>query len=187
MSYVYQLKNMSLNKEKHPRKNREEKEEYMYYDVVRTSEGRRSIIPKLAVGEEQVSFDCVEAESFIRRCLDPMIAEARENIQFQMNDKAFLSDFMACNVRMFQVFVRPFSFGLYVQKCNNHGIAYLALKAIEPGTFPLFEGSIFITKGTRDHLLKYIERDSFREELFLMMKDLMHSHHKELLRLQSGK
>lgn len=175
---------MSRNKEKNPPKDKEEREEHIYYDIIRTSEGRSTVIPKLADGEEQVPFDSVEAETFIRRCIDPMIAEATENIKWRVNDKAFFSDFMACNVRMLQVFIRPFSFGIYVQRCDVDRTAYLALKVIEPGTSPLFEATNYFHKGKRDELLRYLGKNTFREELFLMMKDLMKKHHKELLRLQ---
>lgn len=114
-----------------------------------------------------------------------MIAEAIENIKWNMNDKAYYSDFVACYARMLQVFISPFSFAIYVQRFNADESAYLSLLVIEPGTFPLFETSVYFTKGSRDKLLKYIERDSFRKELCKDMKDLMNSHHKELLKMQS--
>lgn len=102
-----------------------------------------------------------------------------------MNDKAYYSDFVAYYARTLQVFVSPFTFAIYIQRFNTDGPACLSLLVIEPGTFPLFETSVYFTEGSRDKLLKYIERESFREELFLTMKDLMNKHHKELLKMQS--
>ena len=138
---------MTFNKKKKKLKNeKEEREESAYYDIVRTSERKSTVIPKLADGEEHVSFDCTEAETCLRRCIDPMIAEVTENIKWYMNDKSYFSDFLACYARMLQVFVIAFSFAIYVQRHNTDGAAYLALKVIEPGTFPLFEGTVYFQK-----------------------------------------
>lgn len=176
---------MSWKKKSIKDKAKEERKEYVYYDIVKTSDRKSTVIPKLVDGEGKVPFDSVEAETFLRRCVNPMITEAARNIKSRVNDKSYYSDFVACFARMSQVFVDNFSFALFVEKYGTAETAYLSLKTIEPGTVPLFESTVYYTKGTRDDLVRYIEAATFREELFLTMTDLMHKHHKELLRLQA--
>lgn len=159
------------------------KEDFLLYDMER-SEKRTFIVPKLGDGEEKVHFDSTEAEMYLRRCMEPMITEAKKHIMEQVDDHKYFVDFPACGLKMKRVFIENFALMLYVERFKDEGESYLSLLVIEPEASPIFQIQMTLRKDGRDGLIAYLNDETFQEDFVPLLKQIMISHREKLLELR---